>query len=173
MAFSEPMFGIDPGLLIGRKVAAGDLGLLILSLIAANPRHGYELIGLIAGRTGGYYKPSPGMVYPALLYIHSHGEATIEASATRKRYRITEAGRSRLADNRRKVAELWDRLETRGRQLAAPASDMPESALAWRSRLALDQALRARRNASPPDQLRIARILDQATTQILSDCEPE
>ena len=50
----------------GRRLASGDLQLLLLALLAEKPSHGYELIKAIEQRSGGFYVPSPGMVYPAL-----------------------------------------------------------------------------------------------------------
>jgi DNA-binding PadR family transcriptional regulator len=36
-------------------------------LLAEKPSHGYELIKALEERSGGFYCPSPGMVYPMLL----------------------------------------------------------------------------------------------------------
>lgn len=48
----------------GRKFSADDLQLLLLSLLEEKPSHGYELIKALETRTNGFYKPSPGVVYP-------------------------------------------------------------------------------------------------------------
>lgn len=53
----------------GRKFEAVDLQLVILALLAERPAHGYELIKTIEERSGGFYTPSPGVIYPALTYI--------------------------------------------------------------------------------------------------------
>ncbi|HEV2332187.1 MAG TPA: PadR family transcriptional regulator, partial [Gammaproteobacteria bacterium] len=57
------------GFRTGRKLASGDLQLVILSLLADKPRHGYEIIKDVEERSGGFYSPSPGVVYPALTYL--------------------------------------------------------------------------------------------------------
>src|SRR5438128_1260199 len=44
----------------------GELRLVLLKLIADQPRHGYDLIQSIEEMTGGEYAPSPGVVYPTL-----------------------------------------------------------------------------------------------------------
>src|SRR5271156_3276593 len=80
----------------GRKFAAADLQLVILALLAEKPRHGYELIKALEERSGGFYIPSPGMIYPALTYLEEIGYATVEAEGTRKLYQITESGRKYL-----------------------------------------------------------------------------
>src|SRR5262249_45028394 len=85
---------------MGRKLGGGDLQLLILNLLAEQPRHGYEIIKALEERSSGFYSPSPGMVYPALTYLEEIGHATAEVEGTRKRYSITDAGRAYLAENR-------------------------------------------------------------------------
>src|SRR5215510_4450988 len=46
---------------MGRKLGSGDLQLLILNLLAEQPRHGYEIIKALEERSAGFYSPSPGM----------------------------------------------------------------------------------------------------------------
>jgi hypothetical protein len=48
---------------------SAELRLILLKLIAEQPRHGYQLIGAIDELTGGNYVPSPGVVYPALSML--------------------------------------------------------------------------------------------------------
>ena len=52
-----------------RMLAQGDLRLIALALIAEAPRHGYEIIKLLEEKTGDWYSPSPGIVYPTLTYL--------------------------------------------------------------------------------------------------------
>lgn len=85
---------------IGRMLAQGDLKLLALSLIAEQPRHGYEIIKLIEDKTGGWYSPSPGVVYPTLTFLEEAGYVTAEMEGAKKRYAITEEGRAYLDANR-------------------------------------------------------------------------
>ena len=96
-----------------------ELRLVILRLIADEPRHGYDLIREIEAMTGGAYAPSPGVVYP-LLTLLDEMELTAEQAAegAKKRYAITEAGRRELAEN----AELVEALMTRLRELGAERS---------------------------------------------------
>ena len=88
------------GLGRGRKLGAGDLQLIILALLEQKPRHGYELIKELDERSGGFYSPSPGMIYPALTYLEEIGYATVEAEGTKKLYSITDTGKAQLASNR-------------------------------------------------------------------------
>ena len=66
-------FGRGGGYRTGRKLGAADLRLLILALLAERPSHGYELIKALEERSGGFYSPSPGMIYPALTYLEEIG----------------------------------------------------------------------------------------------------
>src|SRR6266480_5048570 len=92
------------GFRAGRKLGGDDLQLVILALLADRPFHGYEIIKALEERSGGFYSPSPGMVYPALTYLEELGYAVIEAEGTKKLYRITDDGRRHL-DERRAFAE--------------------------------------------------------------------
>src|SRR5471032_1774796 len=84
---------------MGRKLASGDLQLLILKLLDEKSRYGYEIIKELDERSKGFYVPSPGMVYPALTYLEELGHATVAADGARKLYSITESGKEHLAKN--------------------------------------------------------------------------
>jgi DNA-binding PadR family transcriptional regulator len=69
----------------------------VLALLTDRPMHGYEMIQELDARTGGAWRPSPGSVYPTLQMLEDEGlivSATEEAGGGRKRYSLTEAGRS-------------------------------------------------------------------------------
>jgi DNA-binding PadR family transcriptional regulator len=106
------------GFRLGRKFAAADLQLIILALLAVQPRHGYELIKALEEHSGGFYSPSPGVIYPALTYLEEIGHATVEAEGTKKLYRITEEGIRHLAANREAADAMLDGLARIGRKMA-------------------------------------------------------
>src|SRR5437762_9107450 len=91
------------GFRAGRKLGSDDLQLVILALLEEKPRHGYEIIKALEERSGGFYSPSPGMVYPALTYLEELGYAVVEAEGAIKLYRITETGKTHLQKNREGV----------------------------------------------------------------------
>ena len=96
----------------GRVFDQGDLRLLLLSLIAERPSHGYELIRLIEEKLGGAYTPSPGVVYPTLTLLEELGYATVEAQeGGRKLYSVTEAGRAYLAESTETVQRMRGRMD--------------------------------------------------------------
>ena len=84
----------------GRMLAQRDLALIALSLIVERPRHGYEIIKLVADKTAGWYSPSPGTVYPTLTYLKEAGYVTAETEGTKKVYTITDEGRAKFEENR-------------------------------------------------------------------------
>jgi DNA-binding PadR family transcriptional regulator len=164
---------------MGRKLASGDLQLLILELLAEKPRHGYEIIKALEERSKGFYVPSPGMVYPALTYLEEIGHATVETEGTRKLYRLTDLGRSYLEEHRAETEALFaqfsrigERLEHMRRIMRSARGDEDESGGAgWskaliRARHALKSAVAEAWNASAEEQERVADILKRAAQEI-------
>lgn len=98
-----------------RMFESGELRLVLLKLIADEPRHGYDLIRAIEELTGGEYAPSPGVVYPTLTLLQDMGfidEAAGEGA--RKPFQATDEGREHLEQNAADVEDLFDRLEEAG-----------------------------------------------------------
>ena len=98
----------------GRMLAQGDLRLIALSLIAEQPRYGYEIIKLLEEKTAGWYSPSPGIVYPTLTYLEEAGYVTATAEGAKKLYAITDAGRAHLEENRDFVDAVLARMSAIG-----------------------------------------------------------
>jgi len=95
-----------------RMFGSGELRLVLLKLIADEPRHGYDLIRAIETLTGGDYAPSPGVVYPTLTMLADMGliEETA-AEGSRKAFAVTAEGRAHLEENQDEVDALFERLE--------------------------------------------------------------
>src|SRR3954464_9114864 len=109
----------------GRMFGHGDLKLILLALIAEQPRHGYQLIRTIEEMFGGSYAPSPGAVYPTLTMLDEMGYARVDTSepGTKKLYTVTDEGRAYLEENRDTVDALIARMEVTARaasKYAAP-----------------------------------------------------
>jgi DNA-binding PadR family transcriptional regulator len=109
--------GADDILRAKRILAQGDLRLIALTLIAQQPRHGYEIIKLFEEKTGDWYSPSPGIVYPTLTYLEEAGYVTASAEGSKKLYTITDEGRAYLKDNRDVVDAVLDRLTALGERV--------------------------------------------------------
>lgn len=102
---------------IGRMLASGDLRLVALYLIEQQPRHGYDLIKAIEEKSGGFYSPSPGIVYPALTFLEEAGYVTSAVDGNKKLYTITDEGRAHLADNREAIESTLAFLAKAGEQM--------------------------------------------------------
>jgi DNA-binding PadR family transcriptional regulator len=162
------------GFRTGRKLASDDLQLLLLALIADKPSHGYDLIKLLEERSGGYYVPSPGMIYPALTYLEEAGHATVEQEGTKKLYRISEEGKGYLDANRASADELLAQLDRIARKMGEmrrafsgddeAGDDTNELRQARRE---LRRVLHERKRGTPEESRRIAEILRRATADIL------
>jgi DNA-binding PadR family transcriptional regulator len=161
----------------GRKFSSDDLQLLLLSMIDAQPSHGYELIKALETRSNGFYSPSPGMVYPALTYLEELGYVTVQLEGNRKRYELAQAGRDYLAANRERVELMLARLTHIARKMdsvrRAFAGEEPAdiSEGGWlpelnEARRTLKHALLRRDNAPAAEQRRIAAILMRAAREI-------
>jgi DNA-binding PadR family transcriptional regulator len=99
----------------------GELRLLLLTMIADRPYHGYELIKAIEDHFGGRYSPSPGVIYPTLSWLDDMGYAAIAAEeGGRKSYRITQEGQAFLAANRETADALLSRVRSAGAEAPPP-----------------------------------------------------
>jgi len=156
----------------GRRLASGDLQLVLLALLAERPSHGYELIKALEERSDGFYSPSPGMVYPALTWLEEMSYASVAAAGARKLYSITDAGRAYLSENQDAADAMLIQLEQIGRKMGRlrEAFGEEEEAADWREleavRRELKHALREKRGGSPEERTRILAILRQAIAQI-------
>jgi DNA-binding PadR family transcriptional regulator len=61
--------------------------------------HGYQLMGAIADRSGGRWRPSPGAIYPVLAQLEDEGLVTVTAESGRKVAALTDAGREAVAED--------------------------------------------------------------------------
>ncbi len=95
-----------------RMFGSGELKLVLLKLIADEPRHGYELIRAVEEITAGDYAPSPGVIYPTLTLLQDMGLIAEAPDDTQKKvFEATDEGRKHLADNADEVDALFERLE--------------------------------------------------------------
>jgi transcriptional regulator len=90
---------------LDRELKRGSAELLILSLLDARPRHGYDLSKLIETRSGGQLKFHIDSLYPLLYRLEERGwikGTWVEKPGERRRrfYKVTAAGRRVLARQR-------------------------------------------------------------------------
>ncbi|MFC3214718.1 PadR family transcriptional regulator [Novosphingobium panipatense] len=143
-----------------------ELQLLMLALIVEAPRHGYELIREVEALSGGEYAPSPGVVYPALIFMEETGliaPAADEASRS-KAFAATERGIARVREQEDSIAELKGRLSALLEQ-----RDRIDPAPVRRAFHALKTAVFDRLSQEGTDRdfiLKVADVIDDATRTI-------
>jgi transcriptional regulator len=90
---------------VDRELKKGSTELLVLSLLDARSRHGYEIGRLLEDRTGGVVRLHVASLYPLLFRLERRGWIQgrwIERAGERRRryYRLTAAGRQVLTAQR-------------------------------------------------------------------------
>ena len=91
---------------LDRELKRGSAELLILSLLDARPRHGYDLSKLIETRSGGQLKFHIDSLYPLLYRLEERGwikGTWVEKPDERRRRfdKVTRKGRTVLAEQRK------------------------------------------------------------------------
>jgi transcriptional regulator len=94
---------------LDRELKRGSAELLILSLLDARPRHGYDLSKLIETRSGGALKFHLDSLYPLLYRLEERGwirGTWVEKPDERRRrfYKLTPEGKRVLAQQRKTFA---------------------------------------------------------------------
>lgn len=96
--------------------------LQILLQLAAGPCHGYEMMKSIAGQSRGQRAPGPGTLYVALRRLADSGlireTAAPSGARSRRRYRLTAAGKRVLADELDRLDGLLKQAEEAGWEAA-------------------------------------------------------
>jgi DNA-binding PadR family transcriptional regulator len=145
---------------IGRFLDHGDLRFVVLALLAEQPAHGYELIKALEERTGGAYRPSPGVIYPTLALLEDEGFIRPAAGeGGRKLYEATDAGREALEKNRAGVEAVFGRMAE-----AAEGADLTRPRIGraiGNLHLALEHRL-ARQPIAPEQLDAIVKAIDDA-----------
>ena len=92
----------------GRRRRRGDARAAILALLAEQPMHGYEIMQQIDVRTQGMWRPSPGVIYPALQMLKNDGLVADENADGRRVFSLSDAGRAEA--NRDSMNSPLDRI---------------------------------------------------------------
>lgn len=91
--------------MLDRELKKGSAELLILSLLEARPRHGYEVRNLIEARSDGVLKFNAASLYPLLYRLEKRGWIEgrwVEKAGQRRRryYKLTREGKQVLSAQR-------------------------------------------------------------------------
>ena len=148
-----------------RMFEGGELRLVLLKLIADEPRHGYDLIRAIEELTGGEYAPSPGVVYPTLTLLQDMGlieEAAVEGA--RKPFQVTDEGRAHLEERSEEVEALFERLTD-----LKPGPSPEGASPIWRAMRNLGMAIRHRvqhGEITEETKFELAALIDELAQKI-------
>lgn len=162
-----------PSFLRGRKFGADELQILVLTLLKEQASYGYELIKTLTEKSGGFYTPSPGVIYPALTYLEDVGYVTVQQEGNRKRYAINEQGEAWLAENQAVAEALIAKLALFARQSDTVNQAMSEHRQPFEPALMhaiheLRTQLHNYHGSSEETQQQIAAILQQTLEQLKS-----
>jgi transcriptional regulator len=92
-------------------IPPGTLELMILTILAREPLHGYGVSQRLATLSGDEFQVNPGSLFPTLYRLEQDGKLKAEWGASdnnrqAKFYRLTPAGRKQLDRHR----ERWSRV---------------------------------------------------------------
>nr|WP_314447255.1 PadR family transcriptional regulator [uncultured Sphingomonas sp.] len=98
-----------------RMFNSEEFQLIILKLIADEPRHGYAIIKALEELTHGDYAPSAGILYTRLEWLDDMGLIERQGSTgAKKSFAITDEGRAMLEERAEEVKALFERLKASG-----------------------------------------------------------
>ena len=92
-------------------IPPGTLDLMILTILAREPMHGYGISQRLTTLSRDNFQVNPGSLFPSLYRLEQDGKLKAEwqpteNNRTAKYYRLTAAGRRELERHRRR----WDRI---------------------------------------------------------------
>ncbi|MDR3764447.1 MAG: PadR family transcriptional regulator [Acidobacteriota bacterium] len=158
------MFGHGFGHGRERLFDAGDLKLVILKLLSEEPSYGYQLIKTMEERLAGGYTPSAGVVYPTLTLLEEEGLAAANVENGKKVYSATAEGLQYLAANKRRVDQLFERLEEAKKGFARGRS--PEMMKAFMNLRGAVMARVTRESVTAEQIKEITKIINAAASAI-------
>lgn len=138
----------------GGRARRGNVRAAVLSLLAEQPQHGYQLITELERRSGGRWKPSPGSIYPVLSQLADEGLVRSEEVDGRKVFHLTDAGTAAAAEAADEPRP-WE------------SGDAPGGRELWESFGGFAMALRTVHRTGTPAQAEQAKaVVDEARRSI-------
>ena len=137
----------------------GDIKFALLELLAEQPRHGYELIKELEQRYGGFYRPSPGSVYPTLQLLEDEGHLTSETVEGKRVYTITDSGRALLSERQQSQPEHGGHPGFRG-----PGPELEGLRQSGMGLVA--SVMQAARHGTPEQKQAVMKLLDSTRREI-------
>lgn len=157
----RPGFMHGPG---ARLFERGGIKFAILEHVKEKPSHGYDIIRDMEERSGGFYSPSPGTIYPNLQALEDRDLVTSTNEEGKKVYSITEAGLEYLEKHKERAKSHRERFDAHWGP--GPAGEGWTAMTDIRDTLG-DIRRVVRRSAPHADKLKeIAAVLDEAAARV-------
>ena len=90
------------------RARRGNVRAAILSVLAEEPMHGYQIMQRLEERSGGMWRPSPGSVYPTLQLLEDQGFVKGEEVEGRRVFSLTEAGTAEAEASKERHGVPWE-----------------------------------------------------------------
>ena len=160
----------SPGGEGGRFFGRGDMKFVLLELLQERPMHGYEMMKALEEKTGGFYTPSPGSIYPTLQMLEDGGMVSSAEVEGKKVYTITDAGRASLAEGQSAqkgfAGPPWMRWHGHGGRGSKPEMQALRSEVAETARLL---AIAGRMSLQDPEKFtRLRSIIERTRSELNS-----
>jgi DNA-binding PadR family transcriptional regulator len=140
------------------RARRGNVRAAVLLLLSERPMHGYEIIQEITERSHGWWRPSPGSVYPTLQLLADEGLVTTDQDnqSGKRLYSLTDDGRTATA--KLESTPPWEQA----------ADDVEPNDVALREALSTLMAATTQLSAAGTPDLRArgAKILVEARRQL-------
>ncbi len=157
----------------GRFFGRGDMKFALLELLRERPMYGYEMMKALEEKSGGFYTPSPGSIYPTLQMLEERGFVTSEEVEGKKVYNITDAGRALLAERPQQeqfAGPPWMR-HRHGRGEGQPRGPRPELQALRSEAMEVARlfAIAGRGSITDPEKLASLRSIIERTRKELTE----
>ena len=90
------------------RARRGNVRAAILSVLAEQPMHGYQIMQQLEQRSGGMWRPSPGSVYPTLQLLEDQGFIKGEEVEGRRVFALTETGKAEAEVSKERHGAPWE-----------------------------------------------------------------
>lgn len=158
----------------GRFFGRGDMKFALLELLRERPMYGYEMMKALEEKSGGFYSPSPGSIYPTLQMLEERNFVSSAEVEGKKVYSITDAGRALLDERQQEefAGPPWMRRhhgrEEQHQHLRARASEL-QALRSEAMEVARLFAIAGRGAISDPEKLARLRAVIASTRKELTE----
>jgi DNA-binding PadR family transcriptional regulator len=92
----------------GHRARRGDIRAGILSLLAEQPRNGYQIMQELEQRSQGAWRPSSGSIYPALAQLEDEGLVQEDKTGSGRVFHLTATGKTYVAKHKDELRAPWE-----------------------------------------------------------------